>query len=63
MRSFSQLLFIVGHVASRLLPKATKSLVKQIIHIELCEAEFKRRKVELEKGLIVLYFVPFLIIT
>ena len=24
--------------------------VKQIIHIELCEAEFKRRKVELEKG-------------
>ena len=25
-------------------------LVKQIIHIELCEAEFKRKKVELEKG-------------
>ena len=24
--------------------------VKQIIHIELCEAEFKRKKVELEKG-------------
>lgn len=24
--------------------------VKQIIHIELCEAEFKRRKVESEKG-------------
>ena len=27
-----------------------KMIVKQIIHIELCEAEFKRRKVELEKG-------------
>jgi len=24
--------------------------VKQIIHIELCETEFKRRKAELEKG-------------
>jgi hypothetical protein len=26
-------------------------LVKQIIHIELCEAEFKMRKVDLEKGM------------
>jgi condensin complex subunit 1 len=25
--------------------------VKQIIHIELCEAEFKRKKAELEKGM------------
>jgi hypothetical protein len=30
--------------------KRTLTEVKQIIHIELCEAEFKRRKVELEKG-------------
>ena len=51
VRSLSQLLFIVGHVASR--PpqsRAINSLVKQIIHIELCEAEFKRKKAELEKG-------------
>lgn len=34
----SQLLFIVGHIA-----------IKQIVHIELCELEFKRRKVEQEK--------------
>lgn len=25
-------------------------LVKQIIHIEVCEAEFKRKKAQLEKG-------------
>ena len=34
----SQLLFIVGHIA-----------IKQIVHIELCELEFKRRKAEKEK--------------
>ncbi|KAK4151373.1 condensin complex subunit 1 [Chaetomidium leptoderma] len=34
----SQLLFIVGHVA-----------VKQIVHLELCELDFKRRKQEKEK--------------
>ncbi|KAK8183630.1 condensin [Phyllosticta capitalensis] len=34
---FSQLLFIVGHVA-----------IKQIVHLELCEQEFKRRKAEKE---------------
>lgn len=33
--SLSQLLFIVGHVA-----------IKQIVHLELCEHEFKRRKAE-----------------
>jgi len=36
--ALSQLLFIVGHVA-----------VKQIVHLELCELEFKRRKAEKEK--------------
>ncbi|KAK7552638.1 condensin [Phyllosticta citricarpa] len=35
--AFSQLLFIVGHVA-----------IKQIVHLELCEQEFKRRKAEKE---------------
>ena len=34
----SQLLFIVGHVA-----------LKQIVHLELCEQDFKRRKAEKEK--------------
>lgn len=36
--SLSQLLFIVGHVA-----------IKQIVHLELCELDFKRRKQEKEK--------------
>ncbi|OCK76560.1 hypothetical protein K432DRAFT_335499 [Lepidopterella palustris CBS 459.81] len=36
--ALSQLLFIVGHVA-----------IKQIVHLELCEQDFKRRKVEKEK--------------
>ncbi|KAF2652284.1 condensin complex component cnd1 [Lophiostoma macrostomum CBS 122681] len=36
--ALSQLLFIVGHVA-----------IKQIVHLELCELEFKRRKAEDEK--------------
>ncbi|PHH92504.1 hypothetical protein CDD83_7141 [Cordyceps sp. RAO-2017] len=36
--ALSQLLFIVGHVA-----------VKQIVHLELCEHDFKRRKQEKEK--------------
>ncbi|KAJ4303327.1 condensin complex non-SMC subunit Cnd1 [Kalmusia sp. IMI 367209] len=36
--ALSQLLFIVGHVA-----------IKQIVHLELCESEFKRRKAEKEK--------------
>jgi condensin complex subunit 1 len=50
-RSLSQLLFLVGHIASSFpLLWFTKISVKQIIHIELCEAEFKRKKVELEKG-------------
>lgn len=35
----SQLLFIVGHVA-----------IKQIVHLELCELDFKRRKQEKEKS-------------
>lgn len=35
----SQLLFIVGHVA-----------IKQIVHLELCELDFKRRKNEKEKN-------------
>jgi condensin complex subunit 1 len=35
----SQLLFIVGHVA-----------IKQIVHLELCELDFKRRKQEKEKN-------------
>ncbi|KIN00875.1 hypothetical protein OIDMADRAFT_103603 [Oidiodendron maius Zn] len=37
--ALSQLLFIVGHVA-----------IKQIVHLELCELEFKRRKAETEKN-------------
>ena len=37
--TLSQLLFIVGHIA-----------IKQIVHLELCELEFKRRKVEHEKN-------------
>ncbi|KAK3077614.1 hypothetical protein LTS18_009765, partial [Coniosporium uncinatum] len=36
--SLSQLLFLVGHVA-----------IKQIVHLELCEQDFKRRKAEKEK--------------
>jgi len=36
--ALSQLLFIVGHVA-----------IKQIVQLELCELEFKRRKAEKEK--------------
>ena len=36
--ALSQLLFIVGHVA-----------IKQIVHLELCELDFKRRKAEAEK--------------
>jgi condensin complex subunit 1 len=36
--ALSQLLFIVGHTA-----------IKQIVHLELCELEFKRRKAEKEK--------------
>lgn len=37
--ALSQLLFIVGHVA-----------IKQIVHLELCELDFKRRKQEQEKA-------------
>ncbi|KAF2147324.1 uncharacterized protein K452DRAFT_282328 [Aplosporella prunicola CBS 121167] len=37
--ALSQLLFIVGHVA-----------IKQIVHLELCEQDFKRRKAEKEKN-------------
>lgn len=37
--ALSQLLFIVGHVA-----------IKQIVHLELCEQDFKRRKAEKEKA-------------
>ncbi len=36
--ALSQLLFIVGHIA-----------IKQIVHLELCEIDFKRRKAEKEK--------------
>lgn len=36
--NLSQLLFIIGHVA-----------IKQIVHLELCELDFKRRKQEKEK--------------
>jgi condensin complex subunit 1 len=51
VRSLSQLLFIVGHVASEIpVAKHAKLSVKQIIHIEVCEAEFKRKKAQLEKG-------------
>jgi condensin complex subunit 1 len=37
--ALSQLLFIVGHMA-----------IKQIVHLELCELDFKRRKIEAEKA-------------
>ncbi|KAH8819713.1 armadillo-type protein [Xylogone sp. PMI_703] len=37
--ALSQLVFIVGHVA-----------IKQIVHLELCELDFKRRKAENEKN-------------
>ena len=37
--ALSQLLFIVGHIA-----------IKQIVHLELCELEFKRRKSKKEKA-------------
>lgn len=37
--ALSQLLFIVGHVA-----------IKQIVHLELCELDFKRRKSEKERN-------------
>ena len=36
--ALSQLLFTVGHIA-----------IKQIVHLELCELDFKRRKAEREK--------------
>lgn len=36
--ALAQLLFLVGHVA-----------IKQIVHLELCELDFKRRKAEREK--------------
>ncbi|KAJ5397229.1 hypothetical protein N7509_005342 [Penicillium cosmopolitanum] len=36
--ALSQLLYIVGHIA-----------IKQIVHLELCELDFKRRKAEQEK--------------
>jgi len=36
--ALAQLLFIVGHVA-----------IKQIVHLELCELDFKRRKAEADK--------------
>ncbi|KAI9783644.1 MAG: Condensin complex subunit [Candelina submexicana] len=38
-QALCQLLFVVGHVA-----------IKQIVHLELCEQEFKRRKAEKEKS-------------
>ncbi|KAI9873863.1 MAG: Condensin complex subunit, partial [Pleopsidium flavum] len=37
--ALSQLLFLVGHIA-----------IKQIVHLELCELDFKRRKTEKEKS-------------
>ena len=37
--ALSQLLFLVGHIA-----------IKQIVHLELCELAFKRRKAEQEKN-------------
>ena len=37
--ALSQLLFLVGHIA-----------IKQIVHLELCELDFKRRKAEKEKA-------------
>ncbi|RAR11883.1 condensin complex component cnd1 [Stemphylium lycopersici] len=36
--ALSQLLFVVGHIA-----------IKQIVHLELCELEFKRRKAEKDR--------------
>lgn len=36
--ALSQLLFVVGHIA-----------IKQIVHLEICELDFKRRKAEKEK--------------
>lgn len=36
--ALSQLLFVAGHIA-----------IKQIVHLELCEQDFKRRKAEKEK--------------
>ena len=36
--ALSRLLFVVGHIA-----------IKQIVHLELCELDFKRRKQDLEK--------------
>ena len=36
--ALSQLLFLLGHIA-----------IKQIVHLELCELDFKRRKAEKEK--------------
>jgi condensin complex subunit 1 len=37
--ALSQLLFVVGHIA-----------IKQIVHLELCEMDFKRRKQDQEKS-------------
>lgn len=37
--ALSRLLFVVGHIA-----------IKQIVHLELCELDFKRRKAEQEKN-------------
>lgn len=37
--ALAQLLFIVGHIA-----------IKQIVHLELCELDFKKRKAETEKA-------------
>ncbi|KAI9722844.1 MAG: Condensin complex subunit [Chrysothrix sp. TS-e1954] len=37
-RSLTQLLFLVGHIA-----------IKQIVHLELCELDFKKRKADKEK--------------
>ncbi|KAJ5798202.1 uncharacterized protein N7503_007498 [Penicillium pulvis] len=37
--ALSQLLYVVGHIA-----------IKQIVHLELCELDFKRRKAEQEKN-------------
>lgn len=45
--ALSQLLFIVGHVA-----------VKQIVHLEIVEMDFKRRKVEAEKSKSSFSFLP-----
>ncbi|KAJ5114606.1 hypothetical protein NUU61_000365 [Penicillium alfredii] len=40
--ALSQLLYVVGHIA-----------IKQIVHLELCELDFKRRKAEQEKNKVV----------